>query len=38
VRPQLFTIKYVGGWAQVEKKFFDPRTGIMAKIQGSSGG
>src|SRR5213592_157329 len=38
VRPQLFTIKYVGGWAQVEKKFFDPRTGIMAKIQGQSGG
>src|SRR5437588_7453968 len=38
VRPQLFTIKYVGGWAQVEKTFFDPRTGIMAKIQGSSGG
>src|ERR671931_523130 len=36
VRPQLFTIKYVGGWAQVEKKFFDPRTGIMAKIQGNS--
>src|SRR5438876_8628750 len=26
-RPQLFTIKYVGGWAKVEKKFFDPRTG-----------
>jgi sulfate/thiosulfate-binding protein len=38
VRPQLFTIKYVGGWASVEKKFFDPRTGIMAKISGSSGG
>jgi sulfate transport system substrate-binding protein len=38
VRPQLFTIKYVGGWASVEKKFFDPRTGIMAKIIGSSGG
>jgi len=37
-RPQLFTIKYVGGWASVEKKFFDPRTGIMAKIIGSSGG
>src|SRR5438876_1304073 len=37
-RPQLFTIKYVGGWAKVEKKFFDPRTGVMAKIQGSSGG
>jgi sulfate transport system substrate-binding protein len=38
VRPQLFTIKYVGGWARVEKKFFDPKTGVMAKIQGSSGG
>jgi sulfate/thiosulfate transport system substrate-binding protein len=38
LRPQLFTIKYVGGWAKVEKKFFDPRTGIMAKLQGSSGG
>ena len=38
VRPQLFTIKYVGGWAQVEKTFFDPRTGVMAKIQASSGG
>jgi sulfate/thiosulfate transport system substrate-binding protein len=37
-RPQLFTIKYVGGWVSVEKKFFDPRTGIMAKIIGSSGG
>jgi sulfate transport system substrate-binding protein len=37
-RPQLFTIKYLGGWASVEKKFFDPRTGIMAKIIGSSGG
>ena len=38
VRPQLFTIKYVGGWASVEKKFFDPHNGVMAKIQGSSGG
>src|SRR6266576_4161328 len=37
-RPQLFTIKYVGGWAKVEKKFFDPRTGVMARIQASSGG
>ena len=37
-RPQLFTIKYVGGWTKVEKKFFDPRTGVMAKIQASSGG
>jgi sulfate transport system substrate-binding protein len=38
VRPQLFTIKYVGGWPKVEKKFFDPKTGIMARFQGSSGG
>jgi len=38
VRPQLFTIKYVGGWPQVEKRFFDPRTGVMAKLQGSNGG
>jgi sulfate/thiosulfate transport system substrate-binding protein len=37
-RPQLFTIKYVGGWAKVEKKFFDPRTGVMAKIIASNGG
>src|SRR6476646_5894255 len=37
-RPRLFTIKYVGGWPKVEKKFFDPRTGIMARFQGSSGG
>jgi sulfate/thiosulfate transport system substrate-binding protein len=37
-RPQLFTIKYVGGWAKVEKKFFDPRTGVMAKIQSENGG
>ena len=32
-RPQLFTIKYVGGWPKVEKKFFDPTTGVMAKFQ-----
>jgi sulfate transport system substrate-binding protein len=37
-RPQLFTIKYVGGWSKVEKKFFDPTTGIMTRFQGSSGG
>jgi sulfate transport system substrate-binding protein len=38
-RPQLFTIKYVGGWGKVEQKFFDPRSGIMARIiQGSHGG
>ena len=37
-RPQLFTIKYVGGWGKVEKRFFDPRNGVMAKIIGSNGG
>jgi sulfate/thiosulfate-binding protein len=37
-RPQLFTIKYVGGWPKAEKTFFDPRTGVMTKIIGSSGG
>jgi sulfate transport system substrate-binding protein len=38
VRPQLFTIKYVGGWLVAQKKFFDPNSGVMAKIIGSSGG
>jgi sulfate/thiosulfate transport system substrate-binding protein len=37
-RPQLFTIKYVGGWPKVQKTFFDPKTGVMAKIEGSLGG
>ena len=32
-RPQLFTIKYVGGWDKVTKQFFDPKTGIVAKIE-----
>ena len=32
-RPQLFTIGYVGGWPKVEKQFFDPTTGIVAKIE-----
>jgi sulfate/thiosulfate transport system substrate-binding protein len=38
VGPRVFTIKYVGGWLKVEKKFFDPRIGVMARIIGSSGG
>jgi sulfate/thiosulfate transport system substrate-binding protein len=34
-RPGLFTIedRSLGGWAKVQKRFFDPRTGIMARIQ-----
>ena len=30
---QQFRIGYVGGWPKVEKKFFDPNTGVMAKIE-----
>jgi sulfate/thiosulfate-binding protein len=35
---QLFTIKYVGGWKLDQKKFFDPHTGVMAKIEQGLGG
>jgi sulfate/thiosulfate transport system substrate-binding protein len=34
VRPQMFTIKYLGGWSAVDRKFFDPSDGIMARIIG----
>jgi sulfate/thiosulfate-binding protein len=39
-RPGLFTIddKTMGGWDRVQKRFFDPRTGIMARIQRQVGG
>jgi sulfate/thiosulfate transport system substrate-binding protein len=37
-RPQLFTIGYVGGWTKVTKQFFDPNTGVMAKIERGLGG
>jgi sulfate/thiosulfate-binding protein len=35
----LFTIRKLGlgGWDRVEKRFFDPRTGIMARIERSLG-
>jgi sulfate transport system substrate-binding protein len=33
-----FSIKYLGGWARVDKRFFDPRTGIVTKIQRRKGG
>jgi ABC-type sulfate transport system substrate-binding protein len=33
VRPWLFTISYVGGWTKVQKQFFDPDNGVMAKIE-----
>jgi sulfate transport system substrate-binding protein len=35
---QLFTIGYVGGWAKVEKKFFDPNNSVMATIERGLGG
>jgi sulfate transport system substrate-binding protein len=38
VRPQLFTIGYVGGWSKVTSQFFDPNNGIMAKIEKRLGG
>jgi sulfate/thiosulfate-binding protein len=37
-RPGLFDIKYLGGWTKVQKQFFDPNTGIMAKIEKQVGG
>jgi sulfate/thiosulfate transport system substrate-binding protein len=38
VRPQQFTIDYLGGWTKVQKKFFDPNTGLMTKIEQGLGG
>ena len=38
VRPQQFTVDYLGGWAKVEKRFFDPNTGLITKIEKSLGG
>jgi sulfate/thiosulfate-binding protein len=38
VRPQQFTVDYLGGWTKVQKKFFDPNTGLMTKIEQSLGG
>jgi sulfate/thiosulfate-binding protein len=37
VRPELFTITWLGGWAKVDKRFFDPSTGIVTKIQRETG-
>jgi sulfate/thiosulfate transport system substrate-binding protein len=33
-----FTIKWLGGWAKVDKQFFDPRNGIVTKIRRRQGG
>ena len=37
LRPQLFTVNYLGGWAKVTPQFFDPQNGIMARIERSLG-
>jgi len=37
VRPQLFTVKWLGGWAKVDKQLFDARSGIVTKIQRERG-
>jgi sulfate/thiosulfate-binding protein len=34
---QLFTIDSLGGWTQVKKKFFDPSTGLITKIEQAAG-
>lgn len=35
--PQLFTIKYLGGWTAVDKQFFDPSSGSITKIEQAAG-
>ncbi len=37
VRPQLFSIKWLGGWGKVDKRFFDSNSGIVTKIQKETG-
>jgi sulfate transport system substrate-binding protein len=39
-RPGVFTIdvKFIGGWAIVDRRWFDPDTGIMAGIERKIGG
>jgi sulfate/thiosulfate transport system substrate-binding protein len=36
-RPWLFKIGYIGGWKQVNTRFFDPTNGIVTKIEQSLG-
>jgi sulfate/thiosulfate transport system substrate-binding protein len=40
VRPGLFTINQLGlgGWDKVQKRFFDPKTGVLARIERQVGG
>jgi sulfate transport system substrate-binding protein len=34
---QLFTIKSLGGWTTVSKTFFDPKSGLVTKIEQAAG-
>ena len=36
--PGIFSIQWLGGWAKVDKQFFDSRNGIVTKIQRRKGG
>jgi sulfate/thiosulfate transport system substrate-binding protein len=38
VRADQFTVDYLGGWAKIQKKFFDPNTGLMTNIEQGLGG
>ena len=33
----LFTIDHLGGWTSINKSFFDPQTGVVAKVEQSLG-
>ena len=35
--PQLFDIKFLGGWKKVKKEFFDPASGSITKIEQAAG-
>jgi sulfate/thiosulfate transport system substrate-binding protein len=35
--PQLFAIKFLGGWTKVKKEFFDPASGSITKIEQAAG-
>jgi sulfate/thiosulfate transport system substrate-binding protein len=35
--PQLFNIKFLGGWTKVKKQFFDPAAGSITKIEQAAG-
>jgi sulfate/thiosulfate-binding protein len=37
-RPDLFTIRSLGGWKKVQPQFFDPNNGIMAGVERKVGG